>query len=106
MGENMPLQFVPVEDPNYDRLPWANNEKAWAVRGFFTPIIIGTLIALIWTYCGAKKDRKDINDKGRVTNTRYSSTDEYRRGNSESVYTSNSSEQLELQQTVEMEERD
>ena len=55
--ENVPLQLVPVEDPNYARLPWAGRERAWAAQGFFTLVIIGAVIALIWTYCGAKRDR-------------------------------------------------
>ena len=93
--EDMPLQLVPVEDPDYARLPWAGNEKAWAVRGFFTPIILGAVIASIWTYFGAKWDRNNKISSG----SNYSSTSMYTMkpvSNIEEPETPNSSERSGL----------
>jgi len=57
--EDEPLQLVPQDDPEYDRLPWANQEIAWAVRGFFTPLIIGAVVGLIWTYVESRRAKKN-----------------------------------------------
>jgi hypothetical protein len=49
---------VPEIDPNYDRLPWANNELGWALYLSIGPIAFGILVAIVWSsieYCINKK---------------------------------------------------
>ena len=53
------LELVPVENPNYDRLPWGNDELGWSMYLFFGPLIFGLIFGLIWsnvaTKCNTKK---------------------------------------------------
>ena len=42
------FEIVPEDDPNYDRLPWANMEDLWGVYLSIGPIIFGIIIGLIW----------------------------------------------------------
>ena len=52
-------ELVPEIDPNYDRLPWANNELGWALYLSLGPIVFGILVSVIWStidyFCGGKK---------------------------------------------------
>lgn len=43
-----PPQLVPVEDPNYSRLPWANWEGGWGAALSLGPFFAGMLFAVIW----------------------------------------------------------
>jgi len=53
--ENKPLQLVPEDDPDYGRLPWAGVETQFAVRGFFTPVIIAAVVGLAWACIASKR---------------------------------------------------
>ena len=53
--ENKSLQLVPEIDPNYDRLPWANNELGWSMYLLFGPLLFFSIIGIIWSYCGSLK---------------------------------------------------
>lgn len=44
------FEIVPEDDPNYDRLPWANMEDLWGVYLSLGPIIFGIIIGLIWIF--------------------------------------------------------
>lgn len=50
-----PIQFLPMYDPTYYRLPWANNEVFFAVLGLFTPIILSLLIGAIVAFFAVRK---------------------------------------------------
>lgn len=45
---NNTLTLVPQENPNYDRLPWANNEGGWATYLLVGPVLFGLLVSVIW----------------------------------------------------------
>ena len=40
--------LVPEEDPNYARLPWANNELGWGLGLFFGPLIFAFFFGMLW----------------------------------------------------------
>lgn len=52
---NVEITLVPEEDPDYARLPWANNELTWNLGLFFGPIVFAFLIGIIWTAITKKK---------------------------------------------------
>ena len=43
------FDIVPEIDPNYSRLPWANNELAWSLALSIGPLLFGLLIGIIWS---------------------------------------------------------
>lgn len=56
-GNSSVIEFVPEEDPNYARLPWAGNEMAWAAGLFFGPIILFSIIGAIWVVISMSADK-------------------------------------------------
>ena len=88
--QDKPLQIVPEDDPDYDKLPWAGVETLFALRGVLIPIGVGAIIGLVWACVAAKQLKKmdsytalkkedanvekvDIKDIG--SNGRYGSTE-------------------------------
>lgn len=61
---SQPLVLVPELDPEYNRLPWAGQEALWAIQGFFSPVLIALLVALIYTYCST--NRTPVNGLNRL----------------------------------------
>jgi hypothetical protein len=44
------LTFVPVRDPKYERLPWANAEVQWGLAQFLGPILVGGLVGALYSW--------------------------------------------------------
>jgi hypothetical protein len=51
---NDALHIVPLEDPKYDRLPWANREGTWAVMLSVGPMAAAAIVGLIVSISASK----------------------------------------------------
>jgi len=53
--EGQPLKLLPLDDPEYQRLPWAQTGMlAWNLIAFFSPVIIGCIVGSIMSFVFAK----------------------------------------------------
>jgi hypothetical protein len=52
---NTNITLVPIEDPNYKRLPWANGEIRWGAIMLFGPMIGSAFVGLIFGFFNSKK---------------------------------------------------
>ena len=43
------FDIVPQEDPDYQRLPWANNELSWSIGLSIGPLAVAFLFGLLWS---------------------------------------------------------
>ena len=43
------FDIVPEENPNYERLPWANNELVWSIGLSIGPLAFAFLFGLLWS---------------------------------------------------------
>lgn len=53
--ENKVLILVNVEDPNYNRLPWANKEGMWGALLLFGPFFAALFFGAIFAFMAVKK---------------------------------------------------
>lgn len=56
------LTMVPPENPNYDNLPWANNEVGWSMMIIFGSIIGAMVVGAVWSFVAARLAAKRRND--------------------------------------------
>ncbi|KAI8915677.1 hypothetical protein EDD86DRAFT_1539 [Gorgonomyces haynaldii] len=57
-GADKPLTQVPIHDPRYSRLPWANREVLWFIALLFVPTVIAIGVAALWSWRVSPKRSK------------------------------------------------
>ena len=62
-SQTIEFQIVPEIDPNYNRLPWANNELGWGLGLSLGPLFFGLLVSFLWGVISWNQDKSKENYK-------------------------------------------
>ena len=60
---NVNITLVPNEDPEYERLPWANNEVGWALTTVFGSLAVAIVGGALWSFLAARSAAKRAHDE-------------------------------------------
>ena len=53
-------ELIPVLDPRYDRLPWANSEGRWALMLGAGPVIFGFIVCIIFVLISSMRNKSKL----------------------------------------------
>ncbi len=59
-GLNKSLTYVPIHNPTYHKLPWANKEATWGAALSLGPFCAGGIIGALYAYMEVRYYRKNV----------------------------------------------
>ncbi|KAJ3059494.1 hypothetical protein HDU99_006323 [Rhizoclosmatium hyalinum] len=55
-----PIEYLPVHDPNYSRVPWANKESAWAAQLSLGPLALAFVFGCV--FVAFQRPQRSVNE--------------------------------------------